>query len=344
MSGLKPAVTLSQAYGDLTRAWCGELPFQFREQEHTLQLKDQRIWKEYIAFQYGWQDKVVCLLGSLNGLCTCLDPNLKGVDPKAYGSEIYDLLLKAMQEELGEIFLQFEERLEPQEVHYTTAPINAICFTLNNAGKPIYQLGINGQDAVSCQLMRAIADKTKPSELKFRQLKFPFRQINGQAQLSWEELRSLRVGDVILSQTSPAVIKFYWQKILFWGELKETTFCIKGLFMEENNNDLPVGIISEDEADASDETTNAEPISDEQLSDASAFPVDQLPVTISFDVGQKQLTFDQLQQLHEGYTFELDKKVDASVSVLANGQCIGQGEWVQVNDKLGVRMTHLYTK
>ena len=72
--------------------------------------------------------------------------------------------IRALQEELGEIFLQFEERLEPQEVHYTTAPINAICFTLNNAGKPIYQLGINGQDAASCQLMRAIADKTKPSE------------------------------------------------------------------------------------------------------------------------------------------------------------------------------------
>lgn len=344
MSGLKPAVTLSQVYGNLSRAWCGELPFQFREQKHTLQLKEQQTWKEYITFRYGWQGKSVCLFGGLNELCTCLDPNLKGIDPKAYGSEIYELLLQTMQEELGGIFLQFEEHLVPQGFHYTADPINAICFDLNNVGKPIYRFGIDCQDAVSCRLMSAIAAKTKSSELKFRQLKFPFRQINGQARLSWEELRSLRTGDVILSQTSPTVIKFYWQKILFWGELIGTTFCIKGLFMEENNNDLPVGIISEDEVDISDETINDRPISDEQLSGTSAFPIDQLPVTISFDVGQKQLTFDQLQQLHEGYTFELDKKVDASVSVLANGQCIGQGEWVQVNDKLGVRITHLHTK
>ena len=57
-----------------------------------------------------------------------------------------------------------------------------------------------------------------------------------------------------------------------------------------------------------------------------------------------QLSFEQLQQLHEGYTFELEQKPDEQVQILANGHCIGQGEWVQINDRLGVRVTHLSLK
>ena len=103
-----------------------------------------------------------------------------------------------------------------------------------------------------------------------------------------EELKSLRVGDIILSQTPRDRVKFYCGK--------------------------------------------------------AAFPMEQLPVVIAFEAGKKELAFEQLQQVHEGYTFELDQKPDEQVQILANGHCIGQGEWVQINDRLGVRVTHLSLK
>ena len=69
--------------------------------------------------------------------------------------------------------------------------------------------------------------------------------------------------------------------------------------------------------------------------------MEHLPVIIAIEAAKKELTFEQLQQLHEGYTFELDQKPDEQVQILANGHCIGQGEWVQINDRLGARITLL---
>lgn len=71
---------------------------------------------------------------------------------------------------------------------------------------------------------------------------------------------------------------------------------------------------------------------------AGPVKVDDLPVPVLFDVGQLDLTVGQLRTVAEGYTFELPATPPRLVTIRANGREIGQGELVEIGDKVGVRV------
>ena len=73
---------------------------------------------------------------------------------------------------------------------------------------------------------------------------------------------------------------------------------------------------------------------------ALADPQD-LEVRISFDLGQLTLTLAELQNIRPGYSFELDLPADGRVRITCGAQLIGRGELVQIEDRLGVRVTTL---
>ena len=114
----------------------------------------------------------------------------------------------------------------------------------------------------------------------------------------------------------------------------------------DEKEDLPVGIIPDEvEPQATAETVEEQPTE----APASAEPkptasLDSLPVNVVFQIGQQTLTLEQLQQLQEGYVFELEPNADETINIVAHGQVIGQGRWVQVEDHTGVQVTHLATK
>ncbi|MBL9205790.1 MAG: type III secretion system cytoplasmic ring protein SctQ [Opitutaceae bacterium] len=71
---------------------------------------------------------------------------------------------------------------------------------------------------------------------------------------------------------------------------------------------------------------------------AGAARVDDLPIPVVFDVGQIELTVGQLRSVGEGYTFELPATPPRLVTLRAHGREIGQGELVEIGDKVGVRI------
>jgi type III secretion system YscQ/HrcQ family protein len=71
---------------------------------------------------------------------------------------------------------------------------------------------------------------------------------------------------------------------------------------------------------------------------AGPVKVDDLPVPVLFDVGQIDLTVGQLKAIAEGYTFELPATPPRLVAIRVNGREIGQGELVEIGDKVGVRV------
>lgn len=110
--------------------------------------------------------------------------------------------------------------------------------------------------------------------------------------------------------------------------------------------DLPVGIIPDIT-----EIQNTEEVKEEQPVEAPApveskptKPLDGLPVNVVFQMGQQTLTLEQVQQVKEDYVFELEPHADETINIIVNGQIIGQGRWVQVEDHTGVQVTHLATK
>jgi type III secretion protein Q len=119
----------------------------------------------------------------------------------------------------------------------------------------------------------------------------------------------------------------------------------------DETNDLPAGIIPEDDIttpeDVADEVTDSdtstedEPSQNAQAPQSIAINLDQLPIHITFDAGEKILSLEEIKNLHVGYTFETDHTIDDPVKIKANGKIIGEGEWICINEHFGVRITQL---
>jgi type III secretion protein Q len=86
-------------------------------------------------------------------------------------------------------------------------------------------------------------------------------------------------------------------------------------------------------------------MAEEELFEEGTAPLeslDELPITLSFDLGRQTLPYKEIKMLQPGYTFELAKTQEKPVNLRANGRTIGKGELVQVGDYLGVRVIELY--
>lgn len=64
-----------------------------------------------------------------------------------------------------------------------------------------------------------------------------------------------------------------------------------------------------------------------------------IPVRISMEVGNTEVSIRNLLQLNQGSVIELDRLAGEPLDVLVNGTLIAHGEVVVVNEKFGIRMT-----
>jgi type III secretion protein Q len=70
--------------------------------------------------------------------------------------------------------------------------------------------------------------------------------------------------------------------------------------------------------------------------------VDNIPVSLDFDLGNLAVPLGELASLRPGYVFELPGSLERlRVAIRANGTRIGQGELVAVGDVLGVQLLSL---
>ncbi|GEM75457.1 type III secretion system cytoplasmic ring protein SctQ [Vibrio sagamiensis] len=186
-----------------------------------------------------------------------------------------------------------------------------LTLTLNRAEGTLCLWVYSGQEYLISALPKATSYLTNSITL-------PFSLSLGETKLKIEQFQSLEKGDVIffdqcyLSQHQ-AILKVSNQN-LWRCELDGNTITI--LQKDSSMND----------------TNNLEVLTDHQ----------QLPVEISFDIGSQTVTLEQLNSLQPGFTFELNQPVNKPVTVRANGKAIGQGELVNVNEHLGVRLLDLF--
>jgi flagellar motor switch protein FliN/FliY len=64
-----------------------------------------------------------------------------------------------------------------------------------------------------------------------------------------------------------------------------------------------------------------------------------IPIKISMEVGNTEISIRNLLQLNQGSVIELDRLAGEPLDVLVNGTLIAHGEVVVVNEKFGIRMT-----
>ena len=74
---------------------------------------------------------------------------------------------------------------------------------------------------------------------------------------------------------------------------------------------------------------------------AAGVDLDDLNVELTFEVGQQQMTAAELQGLQPGYVFDLERPIEQPVKIRANGKLIAECTLVQIDSRLGARITRL---
>ncbi len=83
----------------------------------------------------------------------------------------------------------------------------------------------------------------------------------------------------------------------------------------------------------------APPVTEGGLGGPNLDVILDIPVTISMEVGNTEISIRNLLQLNQGSVIELDRLAGEPLDVLVNGTLVAHGEVVVVNEKFGIRLT-----
>ncbi len=96
--------------------------------------------------------------------------------------------------------------------------------------------------------------------------------------------------------------------------------------------------------EAVEEEVQSEELADDGSSDVGKASIDpdilqNIPVTISVEVGRTSLKIKDLMRLTQGSVVELERLAGEPLDLFVNSTLVAQGEVVLVNDRYGVRLT-----
>ena len=96
------------------------------------------------------------------------------------------------------------------------------------------------------------------------------------------------------------------------------------------------------------DTETKKSVSNETISDADAQfdtskidaeVLQNIPVTVSVEVGRTSLKIRDLMRLAQGSVVELDRLAGESLDLMVNNTPVAQGEIVLVNERYGIKLT-----
>jgi type III secretion protein Q len=144
-------------------------------------------------------------------------------------------------------------------------------------------------------------------------------------------LRGLGVGDIVL----PATTYFDTQglgRLPLGGMSAQVRYAAPGL-LTILRLEMRMNPDSEHAANGDEAGPN------EVAGEATEAALDQLPLALSFELGTLQLNLAQLRTLASGAVLELAQGSADSIAIVCGGRHFGRGEAVDVDGRLGVRIT-----
>lgn len=80
---------------------------------------------------------------------------------------------------------------------------------------------------------------------------------------------------------------------------------------------------------------------DQMHHDQNPIDLSDIDVELVFEVGRQQFSAEEVQSLQPGHIFDLDRPIEQPVRVKAGGKVIAECQLVQINNRLGARITHI---
>lgn len=139
------------------------------------------------------------------------------------------------------------------------------------------------------------------------------------SELLASQLSSLEVSDIVLVDDSSTVHATSLKLRLRSGDYFFAKLVPEGIVFN-------TGLIQMNENDYNNDTSS----------------IEDIPVKLSFDLGEIELPFNQLKTITEGYTVPLDKPLPKAVTIRSHNKVVGLGDLVDIDGKIGVRVSHLF--
>lgn len=341
MEAFKPRYFISEIGAKLSRSQIYNIAVKHLNKTYQISYSGMRNLESIIQVNFSWETEEIQMFVSTNNLCEFIDPRLQGLVFEDLSEELQSILIQVLGESLKDIFAQFQQTLIFKSGNIFKNDSSIACLNISDETRSIIEIGLANNKSNGTFLDAITRTLPKQQTLNLP-LNFCFSKGIGGIRLSINEFQTLRLGDILLNQWQKDLVHFSYQYFAFLGKKENNNIAILKRLMNEKE-DLPAGIIPEETPlnnpeDVAVEATPEEPILTEPEKTVS---VENLPVNVIFQAGQQTLTLQQLQQLQEGYVFELEPNADEMITIIANGQSIGRGRWVQVEDHTGVQITQL---
>ncbi|MDR1086389.1 MAG: type III secretion system cytoplasmic ring protein SctQ [Deltaproteobacteria bacterium] len=196
-------------------------------------------------------------------------------------------------------------------------------------------------------LLDRLASRPFRRRLKLDSLTIPAVLLAGEMSLPWNLLRELAVGDILLPPAYPALENRAFLKIR--GRPPIALQCGDGKARVTTNNYNAKERPLQDAGKAAEQTEQTEQT---EQKDQSARPADQdqapliknldeLEVTVEFELGRLSLSLKEIAALAPGTVFPLDAELTKPVTLTVSGRPVAQGRLVDLDGTVGVQVVRV---
>lgn len=155
----------------------------------------------------------------------------------------------------------------------------------------------------------------------------------GRAVLSPEELQGLESGDIVFLQKHVSDQQLIIRVNARTAFLAVTEDCQATILQRIAPMD--------DEQDYPD-SHDAESLTEDEAQDG--VNLSDIAIELLFEVGRQQLTVQELAALQPGHVFDLERPMEQPVRIRVNGRVIAECQLVQIDNRLGARISRLVDK
>ena len=283
----------------------------------------------HYALQFGEDCVLVSLFAAIPKEWTA--PSFRGVSSENLPPDLQDIVLEASVAPLLELLGSLYGK-PPHLIQGVTTDAKATNLTTYSweAGRVENNVLLRGEfqlsPAAHTKLLSAL-DLVKPeANERWDCLPYPVSVEVGSTVIKWGDIKSLQDNDVILLDNGFSLDKP--ECLVLIGD--------KQINAKRNGDQVTTsGRL------ASLVTMSTAPSPTPAEAAPSRVSAEDLPVRLSFTLGDAELTFRELKSLQEGYTFVLNRPVASPVQIRAQGAIVGVGELLMVGDQVGVRVIEL---
>jgi len=168
----------------------------------------------------------------------------------------------------------------------------------------------------------------------------------GSLRLTYRDLAGLRPGDVVaLPQLPPDLIVLRAQgRAHAFRRTDETWVCLGHEVTERYRRSLLERVNSMSDDHDPLPRIGEDPHQDSAMAETQVAAMAELGVIIDFDIGRMSIPLAQVQAWQPGTIVSLDPPAldnGVEVAIRANGQLIGTGDLIRIDERIGVRITRV---